>query len=121
MTENESRSRVWIIHEQLRRQKETGKMIPALDTRSAETWGDRVVLFHDGASHMPSEDLAKMVRDRLEGSGFGDNDYLCYVGAPDIIAQTIAIAAVLRKGKPLNLVQWNSRTGEYEAKQIETR
>lgn len=113
------RAIVWVTHEQHSRNRNTGVLSPAVDTRPAEEFGERKILFHDAASHMASEDAAELVRERL--SGFRpEEDYLVYVGHPALIAQAVAIVTNMSGGKPFKMLFWNNRIERYESREIIT-
>ena len=113
-----NRPKVWVIHEQLKRDPGTGQMRKAFDTRPAEKWGDRVTLFQDAASHMNFQDAMDVCRTKM--SDFKPEDYLLFCGAPDLACAAVVAAADAIQDKPLQILVWckNRQKPDYEVRSI---
>jgi hypothetical protein len=103
-------SRIFIPHEPLRRDPESGEMVRKIDLSPAAAFGELVFLLPPGEPPRDPVPTIEILRAKL--AGFQSNDYLLPVGSPLLIAWAAAIAARAAGGR-LRLLQW--RFGAYAA------
>jgi hypothetical protein len=108
--------RTFIAHDQLRKGRDNGGMVQAMDTRSAERWGPRIVVFQDADAFLTPEAQWDLANEKL--ADFTVDDYLVCVGAPDVIS-LLTVAAAQKVGMTkLNLLVWNKYENRYTEKTL---
>jgi hypothetical protein len=103
---------VYVTHEPLRRDEDTGEMVRAVDLSPAEEWGELRFLLPPGAPPLDPEAVLPQLRAGL--AEFRVSDFLLPVGHPVLIAWAAALACRAAGGH-LRLLQWRARERRYSA------
>ena len=106
-------SKVYIVQEPNRIQKENGKVIrvdPVYNYESARVYGDLVYCMRHGNARFNPEQTVKELRYMLRD--FTVDDYILPTGDPGIIGVAIAIAAKHTKGK-FKVLRWMRHEQSY--------
>lgn len=107
---------VFVVHEPLRRNEETGQMERAIDVTPAAEFGALHFLLPPGRPPSDLRDAVDQIREQL--NDFGDGDYILPVGNPALIGATIGIAAFVNDGR-VKVLQWQGRNRCYYAVDLE--
>ena len=112
---DESRGRVFIVQETLRRvyssaDDQHGELQRVLDLTPAAVYGELVVIFKNGKAALTPEPSIVKLRQALKD--YGPDDYLLPVGSPTLIGWATAIAADSNRGQVKMLV-WDREAREY--------
>ena len=109
-------ARAYIPHNQMRRDRDDPTVFkPARDTAKAARFGERVIVFEDLEHRKPLIELLDKAEKAM--SEFNREDFLVFAGDPRLILVCAAIAQRRTRGK-YNLLVWNNRILDYEARQI---
>ena len=104
------KSRVFIVQNQLRKDPETGELVPRFDLSPAKIYGDFIFLLGSNAKPFRSDSVLKDLH--LSLKDYSDNDYLLLIGSPVLIGFAVAIAADNNQGQ-IQLLQWNGDLNQY--------
>lgn len=110
------RSKVYILQEPLRRDPNTGEMVPLMDFRSVVEYGDPVVCMSSGRTALTAGPVIDTLRDKLRN--FGDEDYIVSVGDPTLIFVAAMIVGDRNNGK-CKLLKWNKELRKYTVVNID--
>jgi hypothetical protein len=103
-------SKVYIVQEPLKKDFNTGQMIPIMDFRSVLEYGDPVVLLQSGRVSLTPGPTIDAIREGLRD--FTDDDYIVSVGDPSAIFITAMIAGEVNSGK-CKLLKWDKVVKRY--------
>lgn len=103
-------SRVFVPHEVLRRNLETGAFERQMDLSTAEGYGELVFLLEPGRPPNDPQLYLPVLRAGL--AGFTPADLLLPIGHPAVVAYCAALAA-RAAGGCLRILVWNSRDRRY--------
>jgi len=103
-------SKVFIVQELLRRDKDSGQLVPMMDLRSTMEYGEVVICLESGRISLSPVPMIMNLRKVLED--FSDDDYLVPVGDPCAIAVAAGIALANNRGK-MNLLKWDKKYRRY--------
>ena len=101
---------VYVVQDQRRYDKDTGKYVNKFNLTSAEEHGELKYLLTPTASPFHPETLMPELWDRLKD--FSDADALLLIGNPILIGWATAIAADANNGH-VTLLQWHGRDRKY--------
>jgi len=103
--------KVYVVQEPKKKDKETGRFVPAVDISPATKFGELTMpLFpSNGVSYYTQNDVHE-VRKLLRE--YTDDDYILAVGDAAAIGLTMALAAEVNLGK-VNVLRWDRRRYEY--------
>lgn len=104
-------SRVFVVQEPTRFNKETGRREVIMNLRPAAEYGDLEFLIDPGKYFMlaPGPIIKEMKRKLFN---FNDNDFLVPVGDPSAIACAAMIAGLANAGK-VNFLKWDGKLRKY--------
>jgi len=105
-------SRVFVVQNQHRWDRERQTFIPKFDLTPAAEYGELVYLLSPTAAPFTPDPVLGELRDKL--ADFNDGDYLLLVGNPMLIGFATAIAASANNGH-VNLLQWSGKDRRYIA------
>lgn len=94
-----------------RRDKETGKMVAAVNIAPAMEFGEPRVLIAGQASFFATADLVRQLRLGLRDYNFARGDSIIALGDPAIIAATAAIVA--ERNKQFAILRWDNVVKRY--------
>lgn len=117
-------SRVFVIQNQQRRNKVTGKLYPAFNISPAEIFG--TITYILGPSARPFGKETKDVEESQQNfqpsalvtemqkklKNYSDDDYLLLIGNPCFIGFAVAIASHFNNGR-VRVLQWNGMLKKY--------
>jgi hypothetical protein len=103
-------SKVFIVQEPMRRNRNTGEMERMMDLTPAAAYGDLDVLIKSHQLPLMAAPFIQTLQSGLRN--FGDDDYIVPVGSPAAIAFAGAVAAEMNRGQ-LNLLVWDKQTSQY--------
>jgi len=103
-------SKVYIVQEPMRRNRDTGEMEPMMDLSPAAAYGELVVLIKTHKLPLMTAPFIGTLRAGLKD--FCDDDYILPTGAPATIAMAGAVAADINRGR-INLLVWDKQTHQY--------
>lgn len=103
-------SKVFVVQNQHRWDKDKGVFTPKYDLSSAKSYGELVDLLTPTASPFNSEPVVRELREKL--AWFGDDDSLLLVGNPVLIGCAVAIAASVNQGR-VAMLQWSGTDRRY--------
>jgi hypothetical protein len=103
-------SRVFVVQNQHRWDRDAGKFVPKFDLTPASALGQMVFCLSPTASPFRAEPIIKELKDKL--ADFSDADYLLLVGNPVLIGFATAIAADANDGN-IRLLQWSGKDQRY--------
>ena len=106
----ERRPRCFIVQEPLRRDRETGEFVPAMDFRKVLPYGDPVVLLNSGPVSLTPGITIDRLWEKLKD--FTDEDYLVPVGDPSAMFIAAQIAGYQTNGK-CKVLKWDKLSREY--------
>ena len=101
---------VYIVQDQQRMSRHTGRLERKFDFSSAERFGRLVSLLSPTAKPFQPQSVIPDLREKLRG--FSDEDFLLLVGSPVLIGFAVAVAADVNEGR-VRLLQWSGERGEY--------
>lgn len=101
---------VYIVQEPMRRDSESGHLVPTMDFRKCLEYGDPVVCLTNPKVAFTPGPMVRALNDCLKD--FCDDDYLVAVGDPSAIATAAAVAAKNNLGR-FNLLKWDKNSRRY--------
>lgn len=102
---------VFVVQNQMRKNRETGKLEPRFPTiYKAETFGKLDYLLESSAHPFQTKKVVAQLHRKLET--FCDDDYLLLTGNPSLIGASVAIASFYNDEK-VTLLQWSGVDGKY--------
>jgi len=105
--------KVYVIHEPVRRDKQTGQMIPVFDLQPASRFGVLTFVLPGGnRPPLSPEAVLPQIRDAM--MAYTEDDYIVTVGDPALYVWAAALAAHGTNGA-VNLLKWNAREQSYYA------
>lgn len=110
-------SKVFIIQEPMKRDKETGEMVPMMNFKSAMDYGDLITCLPPGRVSLSPVPMVRKLVEALKD--FSDDDYIVPVGDPTAIAAASAIAAKNNLGR-LKILKWDRDYKRYIMVQLFT-
>lgn len=103
-------SKVYIIQEPLKRDFQTGEMVPVMDFRKVLEYGDPVICLNSGRVSLTPGPTIDKLREVLKN--FTDDDYLVPVGDPSAMAIAMMIIGDLNRGK-CKILKWDKDSKRY--------
>lgn len=110
------RARCFILQEPMKRDHESGQMVPVMDFRNVLEYGDPVVCLGSGRVSLTPGPTIDTLRDKLRD--FSDDDYIVSVGDPSAIFIAAMIAGDVNNGK-CKLLKWDKEARRYIKVQID--
>lgn len=113
-------SRVFIVQEPLKRDHETGQLVPIMDFTRAREYGELIICLRSGPVALAANHTINQLKEVLKD--FSDNDYLLFAGDPSAIALASAVASEINNGF-FQMLKWDKASKSYikVAAQIKTR
>lgn len=108
------RAKVFIPQIPSRRDPATKIWVPTINIKPAEEFGDIVELLPAGSQFFPSQEMKRLIKQRLHEEDLGADDYFIAAGSPTAMMVTAAIAARRLNGC-LNILLWDGATSTYSA------
>ena len=108
---------VYITQDALRKDPQTGAMVPQFDLTPAAVYGPLAVLAPAGQVALAPAPLMRHLRAALKD--FGDGDYLLPIGDPSVMVAAGMIAANANRGR-VKVLKWDNRTRRYIAVTLNT-
>lgn len=108
-------SKVFVVQNQHRWDKEKSVFVPKYDLSSAKDYGELVDLLTPTASPFHPEPVVRELIDKL--AWFSDDDCLLLVGNPVLIGCAVAIAASANRGR-VAMLQWSGTDRRYVRVQV---
>ena len=102
---------VYITQIPMRKDRETGAVVPIFNIAPAAEHGEISVLMPNGANFFSTSDLVRQLKDRLKDYDPEQEDAIIALGDPSIIAACAAIIA--KKHNRINLCKWDRIAGRY--------
>lgn len=103
-------SNCYIVQEPVRRDPESGELVPMMNFNRVLDYGKPVVCLPRGnIAFSPAPTMDKL-REKLKD--FSDSDYLVCAGDPSCLAMAAMIAAERNRGK-VALLKWDKRASSY--------
>lgn len=112
-----SKSKVYIVQEPMRRNKDTGVLEPIMDFHMALEYGDPVVCLDNPRMALTPAPMVRRLQEVLKD--FNDDDSLVAVGDPSAIAAAAAICAKNNLGR-FSILKWDRDTRRYLKVDIDT-
>lgn len=109
---------VYVVQEPMRRDRDTGDMVPLFDLTPAAEYGDLVFVFPPGRVSLSTQPMVWRARQALQG--YCDEDFILPVGDPVAIGVVAACAADVNRGR-LRFLKWDRRLRGYLSVSAETR
>lgn len=109
-------SRVFIVQNQHRWDKDKEKFVPKFDFTPAEEHGELVNLLSPTAAPFRTEEIVEELHQKLRT--FNDDDTLLLVGNPVLIGMCLAVAADYNAGN-IKVLQWSGKDKRYIPIQID--
>lgn len=106
------KSRVFVVQNQHRWNREQQRFEPKFDLTAAEPYGELVYLLSPTAAPFRPDPVIAELREKL--CDFGPDDHLLLVGNPVLIGFAVAIAADINDGD-ISLLQWSGKDQRYIA------
>jgi len=103
-------SKVYVIQDQLRKDKTSGKLVSKFDLKDAERYGTIEFLLGPGARPFSPEHVIAQLERKLKS--YTPEDWLLLIGNPCLIGFAVAVASVVARGR-VRLLQWDGMAGEY--------
>lgn len=103
-------SRVFVVQNPHRLDRETQTLKPVFDLTPAEEYGELHYLLSPSASPFSPETILPELIAKLED--FQDDDHLLLIGSPILIGWAVAVAADWNNGR-VSCLQWNGRDRRY--------
>jgi len=118
MPESIDRPRVFIVHEPLRRDPESGNMIPMHNLTPATEYGDLrfIIPTGDRPGYDPEASL-QYIRPAM--ADFMPEDFIVCVGDMALVSWAVALAARTTDGY-VQLLRWDARADNYRGKYYNT-
>ena len=113
---NHAHPRVFVVHETLRPDPNTGALVADKDLSPAEAWGELVHVVPPGRQTFDVRPVVGIIEDAL--ADITDDDYLLLTGYPEYIAIAGAVASYNLGGR-LRLLKWNRRERVYSPITVE--
>lgn len=104
------KGKVYIVMEPMRRDRDTGRMVPCMDLTSAGAYGNIEVLLERRDITLSPGPMLECLRRKLRT--FSDNDYLLGVGDPGAMMAASMIASQMNRGK-VNILKWDRKSSSY--------
>lgn len=104
------RPTVYIVQEPVRRDRNTGELVPAFDLTPAAAYGDLKVMLPTGNVALSPDPLRARLTHELRN--FTDDDFLLPTGSMAAATLAAAIAAKFNRGR-YKLLQWDRKAGAY--------
>ena len=104
------RGKVYITQDVLKRDKETGIMMPTMDFRKALEYGDLEVCLPEGRLGLVPGPTIQMLKAKLRD--FCDDDYIVAVGDPSVVAMVGAICSEVNMGR-FKMLKWDRDSKQY--------
>lgn len=105
-------SKVYVVQDQLRKNKDNGRLERRFDLSPAGQFGELVYLLGSSASPFNSGHIIDQLRTGL--GQYSDEDYLLLIGNPVLIGWAVAIAADVNGGF-VRCLQWSGKDQKYIA------
>lgn len=103
-------SRVFVVQNQHRWDRDKAKFVPKFDLTPAQVFGDLVFLLSPTAAPFRPEPVVSELREKLRD--FGPEDTLLLVGNPVLIGLAVAVAADYNDGS-VSVLQWSGKDQRY--------
>lgn len=103
-------SRVFVVQNQHRWDREEEQFVPKFDLTPAEEFGELVYLLSPTAAPFRPGKIVEELQTKL--ASFGPNDHLLLVGNPVLIGFSVALAAYSNQGS-VSLLQWSGKDQRY--------
>lgn len=101
---------VYIVQEPVKRNRDTGELIPSFNLAPAQQFGSIEFLLPPGPVMLSSAPMVHRLRQKLQH--FSDEDYIVPTGDPAAITTAACIAAHFNRGQ-FKLLKWNNRFNSY--------
>ena len=103
-------NKVYIVQEVMRRDKETGQLVPALDLSDAARYGALEILLQPGRVALSTAPMMSRLRSALRD--FCDDDYLLPTGDTAAIAAASVVAGSMNRGR-VKVLSWDRVSRQY--------
>lgn len=103
-------SRVFVVQNQHRWDRDERAFVPKYDISSAHQFGNMVELLSPTAAPFNPEPILEELRTKL--ADFSDEDYILCIGNPLLLAWAFAIAADVNVGT-VKALQWSGKERRY--------
>ncbi len=110
------RNKCYIIQEPMKRDRDSGTMIPVMDFRKVLEYGDPIVCLPTGRVSLSPGPMIDNLRDKLKD--FTDNDYIVSVGDPTAIFAAAMVASDINNGR-VKALKWDKDAKQYIVVQID--
>ena len=111
-----SKSKVFIVQEPMKRDQESGAMIPIMDFRKVLDYSDPIVCLPNGRVSLTPGPTIDALRNKLKD--FSDDDYIVSVGDPSAIFITAMVAGQMNRNR-CKLLKWDKDSRRYIEIQID--
>lgn len=109
-------SRVFVVQNQHRYDRESRTFVPKYDVSEANQFGEVVELLSPTAAPFHPEPILDELREKL--NDFGDDDFILCIGNPLLLAWAYAIAADVNEGT-VRALQWSGKDHRYLPVKVE--
>jgi len=103
-------SKVFVIQNQHKMNRETGELEPKWDLSSAKEFGELVFLLSPTARPFMSDHVVNALHEKLRW--YAPGDHLLLIGNPALIGFAVAIAAQVNEGH-VRVLQWDGKAKKY--------
>lgn len=102
--------RVFIVQEPVKRDSETGELVPMMNFKRVLEYGSPIVCLPRGNVALSPAPTMDKLREKLKD--FSDKDYLVCAGDPTCLAMAAIIAADRNRGK-VTMLKWDKISKGY--------
>jgi hypothetical protein len=106
----DDKSTVYVVQQPMKRDQETGELVPRFDISPASAYGNIEFLLNDGRAPLNPAPMIHTMRQKLKD--FGDEDYLLPMGDPTAMAAATMLASQYNQGR-VNVLRWDRQTRQY--------
>jgi len=103
-------SKVYVIQNQLMRDRKTGEMRPKFNLSAAEDYGELVFLLDSSSVPFYSPSIISQLQEKLKD--YKPEDSLLLIGNPCFIGWAVALAAKSTNGL-VRMLQWHNQSESY--------
>ena len=103
-------AKVFILQEPMKRDEDSGQMVPVMDFRKVLDYGDPVICLPSGRVSLTPGPTVDSLTEILKN--YTDNDYLVSVGDPTAMFVAAMIVGDRNNGK-VNLLKWDRDSKRY--------
>lgn len=108
--DEEKTSRVFVVQDQHRLDRNTNTWKPIFNLKPAEKFGTLHFLLESHEIPFSDPNMVESLENKLED--FNDTDYLLLIGNPSVIGTTAAIASMVNEGR-IQMLQWDGKEKRY--------